>query len=360
MSDATQRLVFITSCTTGDDGAITAFNLDTATGALELLQRNTDVENPFFTALSPDRKFLYSVHTPGSLDREPGSIAAFEIVGDSGALRKINQQPARGVTTCYVDVDPTGKAVVCANYTSGSVGAYPVQTDGSLGEMTSFIEHQGASLVNPGRQEAAHAHCAVVSPSGQHVYAADLGTDQILGYALDAASATLTPLDQSYVRTIGGGGPRHLTYHPQGGYVYANNELANSVNVYSYDEGAGLLIERQVISTLPDGFEGESYTADIKITPDGNHLYCSNRMHDSIAIYRIGEDGCLTLVDIPSSLGNFAQNLAITPDGSMLLCANMQGDDANVAVFRIDAASGKLSAVGEPLGFIEPSCIVIV
>ena len=365
MADSKQHLVFITSCTTGDAGAITAFNLDTATGTLEQLQRNTDVENPFFIALSPERKFLYSVQIPGSFESDPGYIAAFEMVGDAGELRKLNEQPAKGLTTCYVDVDPTGKAVVFANYTSGSVGSYPVRADGSLGEMTSLMQHEGASLVNADRQEAAHAHCAVISPSGKHMYACDLGVDQILGYALDAESATLTPLDQSYVRTIGGGGPRHFTYHPRGGYVYANNELANSVNVYSYDESTGMLIERQVISTLPDDFDGGSYTADIKITPNGSHLYCTNRMHDSIAIYRIGDDGCLTLVDIQSSLGNFAQNLAITPDGNMLLCANMHlddagGDGANVAVFRIDAASGKLTAVGDPLALAKPSCIMIV
>ena len=365
MSNAKEHLVFITSCLAGDAGAITAFKLNTATGALEEVQRNSDVENPFFIALSPDRKFLYSVHVPGDLGSDTGCIAAYEIVGDSGQLRKLNEQSANGITTCYVDVDPTGKAVVFANYTSGSAGSYPVLADGSLGDMVSFVQHQGASLVIAARQEAAHAHSSVISPSGKHVYVCDLGMDQIMGYGLDAESACLTPHNQPYIRTIGGGGPRHFTYHPQGGYVYANNELANSVNVYSYDEDSGTLIERQVISTLPDGFEGTSYTADIKITPNGRYLYCSNRMHDSIAVYGIGDDGCLTLVDIQSSLGHFAQNLAITPDGTMLLCANMQVDKAsnegaNVAVFRIDAASGKLTAVGTPVAHAEPSCIMIV
>ena len=362
---AEQSMVFITSFAPGEAGAITAFNLDTATGALEPLARNAEVENPFFIALTPDRKHLYATHLPGDFESESGYIAAFEIVGNAGELRKINEQPAQGTTTCYVDVDPTGKAVVCANYNSGSIGSYPLQADGSLGEMRSFMQHQGASQVNAQRQEAAHAHCAAISPSGRHVFACDLGLDQIIGYALDAESAQLTPLEQPYVRTLGGGGPRHFTYHPQGAYVYANNELDNSVNVYSYDGDTGLLIERQVISTLPDEFTGLSYTADLKITPDGRYLYCTNRIHDSIAIYRIGADGCLMLVGIQPSLGNFAQNLAITPDGSLLLCANMHaedtgGDGANLVIFRIDAASGKLTALGEPVAMARPSCIAIV
>lgn len=357
-----QHIIFVTSCAAGDAGAISIFKLDTGTGALAPLNRYTDIENPFFIALSPDRKVLYSTHEPAG--SETGYIAAFEIGGASGELRKINEQPTNGGTACYVDVSPSGKAVVIANYSSGSVGSYPVQADGSLGEMVSFVQHEGGSMVNEDRQEGPHAHCSVISPSGNHMFACNLGTDQILGYALDGVSARLTPLDQPYVRTIGGGGPRHFTYHPQGGYVYANNELDNSINVYRYNDDTGMLIEQQVISSLPDDFDDTSYTADIKITPDGKYLYCSNRLHDSIAIYRIGDNGCLDLVDIQSSLGNFAQNLAITPDGKLLLCANMQtaeGQDhgENVVVFRIDEASGKLSAAGDPVEVAKPSCIMI-
>ncbi len=359
---AEQQLLFITSCAAGADGAITACRLNTGTGALVPVQRYSDIENPFFLALSPDRKTLYSTHVPGAFESDPGYVAAFEIAGEAGELKKRNEQLANGTTICYVDVDPTGKAVVVANYTSGSVASFSVRADGSLGEMATFVQHEGASRVNVDRQEAAHAHCAAISPSGKTMYACDLGMDQIVGYSLDAQSATLAPLAQPYVRTVGGGGPRHFTYHPQGGYVYANNELDNSVNVYSHDEAAGLLVEQQVISTLPADFTDTSYTADVKITPDGRFLYCSNRLHDSIAVYSIGDDGCLTLVEIAPSLGNFAQNLAITTDGKMLLCANMgsDGKGENVVVFRIDGASGKLSAVGDPVEIVKPSCIMIV
>ena len=365
MPDPHEHLVFITSSAPGDAGAITAFRLYATTGTLESLGRRADIENPFFIALSPDRKFLYSVQIPGDFESDPGYIVAFAIVDDSGGLRKLNQQPAGGTTTCYVDVDPTGKAVVCANYSSGSVGSYPVQADGSLGEMVSFVQNQGASLVNPDRQEGPHAHCSVISPDGRHMYSCDLGTDQIFGFALDAATASLTPLDQAYVRTIGGGGPRHFAFHPEGEYVYSNNELANSINVFGRDAERGVLTEIQVISTLPVDFDGECYTADIKITPNGRYLYCSNRMHDSIAAYGIGGDGRLSLVDIYSSRGNFAQNLAITPDGGTLLCANMHiddkgGDGSNVALFQIDGTSGKLSPLGEPVDLAKPSCIKIV
>jgi 6-phosphogluconolactonase len=236
------------------------------------------------------------------------------------------------------------------------VASFPVRSDGSLGEASSFVQHKGSS-VDSSRQEGPHAHCFVVSPDNRFAYAADLGLDQILSYRLDAATAKLSPNRQPYVRTPPGAGPRHLTFHPDHKHVYVINELANSVTVFDYEADSGMLIERQTISTLPKDFDGKSYCADLKITPNGRFLYGTNRGHDSIAAYRIGDDGQLTLIGIEPSLGKGPQNLAITPGGELLLCANMPGN--NIAVFRIDANTGALKRAGDPIEAPSPSCIKI-
>jgi 6-phosphogluconolactonase len=254
-------------------------------------------------------------------------------------------------------VDATGKTVLVANYSSGSVASLPVQEDGSLGKPASFYQHTGSS-VDPSRQKEPHAHCIVVSPDNRFVYAADLGLDQVLGYRLDAATAKLTPIRPPFVRTRPAAGPRHLTFHPNGKQVYVINELANSVTLFDYVANSGNLIEKQTISTLPKEFAGKSYCADLKITPDGRFLYGTNRGHDSVAAYRIGADGNLTLLAIEPSLGKGPQNLAITPDGTLLLCANMAGN--NVAVFRIDHKTGGLTSVGSPISMPSPSCIRVM
>jgi 6-phosphogluconolactonase len=80
--------------------------------------------------------------------------------------------------------------------------------------------------------------------------------------------------------------------------------------------------------------------------------------HDSIAAYKVGEDGRLALIAIEPSLGKGPQNLAITPDGDWLLCANMPGD--NVAVFRVDRKTGRLKSAGEPVKQPSPSCIMLL
>ena len=138
--------------------------------------------------------------------------------------------------------------------------------------------------------------------------------------------------------------------------MYVINEMANSVTLFDHNAESGALKERQTISTLPEDFKGTSYCADLKITPDGQFLYGTNRGHDSIACYRIGEDGQLTLLAIEPSLGAGPQNLAITAGGDYLICANLPGN--NVALFRIEP-SGKLTSLGEPVKVTSPSCIIL-
>lgn len=354
---ASDPLVFISAFASGDTGAIHAYALDAETGALKLIQRTSDAENPFFMALSPDQKYLYSIHAVAFGGAEHEQVAAYEINGRSGDLTLLNRQSALGSASCYVTVDATGKTVLVANYSTGSVAALPVQADGSLGEAASFIQHVGSS-VDPARQTGPFAHCIVASPDNRFAFAADLGLDQILGYRMDAKTSQLSPNQPPFVRTPLGAGPRHLTFHPNGKHLYAINELKNSVTLFDYAMDTGMLIERQTIPTLPADFDGTSYCADVKITPDGRFLYGTNRGHDSIAMYRIAADGQLALIGIEPSLGKGPQNLAITGDGSLLLCANMPG--GNVAVFRIDSQAGTLTSVGPPTPVPMPSCILLL
>ena len=354
---AEEPLIFISSFASGAQGVIQAFTLDLKSGNLQVLHRTSEVENPFFIAVSPDHRFLYSIYAPTFGGTENEQVAAFRIEGRSGKLTPLNRQSTEGTASCYLDVDATGKIVFLANYATGSVVSYAVQADGSLSEPVSFVKHQGSS-VDAARQKEPHAHCFVISPNNRFAYSADLGIDQIVCYAVDPATAKLSPNQQSFVRTPAGGGPRHLTFHPKGNFMYVINELKTSVTLFDFVPESGLLTQRQTISTLPADFANTSHTADLKITPNGKYLYGTNRGHDSIAAYRISDDGTLSLIEIKASLGKGPQNLAITKDGTLLLCANMPGN--NVAVFRINADTGKLTLAGAPMDVESPSCIRIL
>lgn len=351
---AADPLVFVTSFAGGGQGAIHAWRFSLAEGRFTPVKRNEGVDNPFFIAISPDQRFLYSIDAKNFGSAAEERVAAFAIEKSTGSLRLLNHQSSRGSASCFLEVDATGKTVLVANYTTGNVAALPVRDDGSLGPAASFFQHAGSGP-DPGRQKGPYAHCFVISPNNQYAYAADLGIDKLLGYRLEASTAKLERLDPPSAATPPGAGPRHLTFHPNGKWLYAINELANTVTRFDYSESTGALTPGATVSTLPEGYRGVTHTADVKITPDGRFLYGTNRGHDSVAIFAIGADGGLTRVAIEPSLGKGPQNLAITADGRWLLCANMPGN--NVAVFAIDRDSGRLKAVGPPTEVRSPSCL---
>ena len=354
-SYADDPVVFISAFAAGEKGAIHAFQFDSKTGTLKPQQRTTDVQHPFFLVISPDGRFLYSIDTDKFGGNEDEFVAAYAIKDRSGKLERLNQQSAKGTASCYLDIATNGKTVVLANYSTGSVAALPVSKDGSLKPATSFVQHNGSS-VNPKRQKAPYAHSIVISPDNRFALAADLGIDKVLIYRLDATESKLSVNDvQPSVSVEPGSGPRHLTFHPNGKSVYLINELKNTVTYFDYEPQSGKLTTQQTISTLPADFDGVTHTADVKITPNGKFLYGTNRGHDSIACYRIGDDGMLRMIKIQPSMGKGPQNLLVTPDGQWLICANMPGN--NVIVFKINSETGELTATGEPVTVPMASCI---
>ncbi|MFT6617782.1 MAG: 6-phosphogluconolactonase [Limisphaerales bacterium] len=347
-------LVFVSSFAGGEKGTILAFRMNPKSGALKRAAQTADAEFPFFMALSPDQRVLYAIHTE-SFGKDINQVAAYSLKGRSGNLKLINRQPTHGKASCYLDVDATGKTLLVANYLTGDIGSVPLKKNGSLGRMVSLFRHKGSGA-DPKRQKGPNAHCIVVSPDNRFAFAADLGIDKVMSYRLEPELGKLTRNKPSFTKVPPGSGPRHLTFHPDGKFVYLINELANTLSVFRYTAKTGTLTDIQNISTLPKAYEGRTHTADLKITPNGKFLFGTNRGHDSIASYRIGKDGKLKLIEITPSLGKGPQNLAVAPDGRHLFCANMPGN--NLVTFRI-GETGKLEAVGKPIEVTMPSCIMI-
>src|SRR5690606_24298690 len=146
-------------------------------------------------------------------------------------------------------------------------------------------------------------------------------------YQFDANTGKLTPGSQPWAQTEAGGGPRHFDIHPNRKFAYCNLEIGNKVVVFEYDEASGSLNEIQSISTLPEDFSGRSHTADLHVHPNGKFIYCSNRGHDSIAMYAIDEStGKLTFLGTESTQGQIPRNFAIDPTGTWLLAANQNSN----------------------------------
>ncbi|MFT3879783.1 MAG: lactonase family protein [Gemmatales bacterium] len=350
----TQRIYFGTYTARGSEGIYVA-ELD-GTGKLSEPRLAAKVANPSFLALHPNKKWLYAVSEVETTEgKKGGGVTAFRINESDGTLSKINSQLTGGGAPCHLSLDKTGKCVMVANYSGGSVNALPIKEDGSLGEAASFVQHTGKSI-DKQRQEGPHAHSINVSPDNRFAFAADLGTDEIRIYRLDAAHAKLTP--HQTVQTPAGGGPRHFAFHPNGRFAYSNNEMTSSVTTYRYDEASfdattGMLKQLETVSTLPGEVKGNS-TAEVKVHPTGKFVYVSNRGHNSIAIFAVKENGSLEPLGHASTGGKTPRNFNLC--GNFLLAANQ--DTGNVVVFRIDEKTGGLTPTGSSIKVPMPVCVL--
>jgi 6-phosphogluconolactonase len=359
MTQSNDRItVYVGTYTKGDSEGIYTCQFNPATGELRLVGDPAPITDPSFLAVDSKRRFLYSVSEAGdAASGSTGSVTAFAI-SDDGRLEYLNTQPSGSDGPCHVSVDATDRQVLVANYGGGSVAILPIRGDGSLGEPTDVVPHRGSGP-NPDRQQGPHPHSINVDPTNRFAFVPDLGTDEVVAYRLNLVLGLLTPEAGLTASLAAGAGPRHFDFHPGGGYAYAINELDSTVTAFSYDGSTGTLKELHTVSTLPDGFEGTNYPADVYVSPSGRFLYGSNRGHHSIAIFAIdGESGMLTPIGHESTRGEWPRNFVIDPTGAFMLVANEHTDD--IVTFRIDGETGLLEATGHVEKVPSPVCLLPV
>lgn len=322
---------------TGNKGqGIVHFRLDTLGGVNAQTVLDASIRNPSFLTLSADGRFLYAVEETGPGTDTTGHLAAYE-VGKTG-LRLLNRQSTLGFAPCYVTTDRANEWAFIANY-SGGIAMFPIEKNGGLLPATDAHYAQVSGL-HP-RQEASHPHAAVLSPDESFLYVPDLGADRIWIFRVDRAAKKLVPGSPAFYPLTPASGPRHLCFHPTLPAAYVVHELNNTITPLAWDRASGALTLLQApVSTLPSGFSGTSYCADIHCTPNGRYLYASNRGHDSLAGFAIDPvSGKLTPLGHYPTRGKFPRNFAIAPGGDWVVVANQHTD--NLTAFRI-AAGGEL------------------
>jgi 6-phosphogluconolactonase len=289
-----------------------------------------DIVNPSYLTLSPDQNLLFAVSEIGPDVDSVGYIHLYQ-KDENGEWAYVNKQSTHSFAPCYVEVHPSGKMVAVANYVGGTIALYPIK-DGQLAAATSVIRLEGGS--DHPRQDDSHPHATVFSPDGNYMFVPDLGANKIWSFMVDQESVMLRPTEQVSVDLASAAGPRHFVFHPNGKYAFVSNELDNTVTAFQVNNGFELEI-MDSYSTLPTGVEMASYVADIHLTGDGEHLYVSNRGHNSIAQFSVNSaDGSLTAKAFHDVQGDFPRNFVIHPDDKWLYAANQNSDQ--ITIFEIN------------------------
>jgi len=333
--------------------SLLAARFDPADGALRLLGPVAQIPRPTWAVAHPRLPVLYVGNEEGNDGRATGSIIAYRITPQTGALTRINEVRSGGGGTTYIAYDDASHTLFAANYGGGSVSSLSVRADGGLGQLISTRAEAGSG---PHRRQAApHPHAVMLAPDGHHLLVSDLGADRMFVHRFDPASHALLP--DGPMPLVGGAaapgsGPRHLAFHPDGRTVYATDEMAGTVETYAWDAALGALTSRQRLALDPADFTGDRSAGEVLISRDGRFVYATDRGDQTVAVLKVLPDHRLALVQKLPSGGDAPWSLALHRSGRWLLAANEKS--GVVAVFAIDRVTGLLAPKGAPMAATSP------
>ena len=354
----------------GNGRGIHCFRMNRHTGNLRSIGTVDLGTSPSSLVVNAAGTRLYSANETAAVGPEGhGTVSSYAVDRQTGTLTMLNTVSSGAAGPTYVSLHPEGRHLLVANYFGGAVSVLPLTDEGLLEEPSDVQAPEGeigptrATHAPPGSfafsgHDRTHAHMVEATPDGRFVFHVDLGLDRIFVWKFDAVAGTLTPAETPWVALPPGDGPRHFDLHPNGRWFYSIQEEGATVALYDFDAESGTLTPRLTWPTVPPGFAGSTFCSEILISADGRHLYAGNRLHDSIAVFAVEDDGVLNPQGEVWSRGNYPRSFHLDPSGRFLTCCNQRSD--NLAIFSLDATSGMPTFSGTFVPVGNPSCVVFL
>ncbi len=308
-----------------------------------------DEENPSYQCLDCTGRYLYSVHGDGY------GVSAYAINRTDGSLQRINRVKVEGRNPVFASVDLQNRHVFVATLQGGSVHVLPRREDGGL-------ETPAHSYRAPGKSDDAvsHIHQCLLSRDGRYLFAPAQG--RVVGFAevnvLRPQPDGSLELTQCW-RAREYSEPRHVAIHPNDRWVYLVNEKDNTIVYFHFDQEEGMLDPKQILPVLPDTYTGSGQASAMLVSLDGRHALVSNRIHESISVFRIDpQTGYLYPLDNLHCLGRTPRFMCFSPEGDQLLVANEDSD--TIRIFDYDIENGRLTYADQTIPTESPTCITFL
>lgn len=375
--EGTRLLAFVGSYENSPNpggGGIHTFEVRADGHHLEYLRQVDEPRQAGYLAYAPSSGTLYAVDERKTDGRGPvqpaASVHALSVDPQGSELTWRNSLVAPGPYPTFLAVDEAGRHLISANhgsfehvervvptaeggwtteyvYDDSTVILYSLEPDGRLGAirdvqvLTGHGQDPNHSPQAGGHgQASAHAHCAVINPSGRYVVVCDKGTDQILvfrlGARLELASTLQLPEET---------GPRHLAFEAASGRAFVTLEFSSELASFDFDATSGelRLLDRQ--ATVAPTYTGPNEPAEVRVHPGGGFVYVNNRGEDSVAWFRIGPGGELSRlghVPLAPSIhpGLAARNFTFDPSGAFVLVADRPAN--LLRSYAVDTQDGSL------------------
>lgn len=179
------------------------------------------------------------------------------------SLKKINYKKIEGKGPCYITVDNDRNIIYIANYGNGSMEAYKINKNGSIGNKLLYKKYNEKSKI----------HC--ITLYNNLVFVTDLGNDVLISYKVNYENDILNLEEVTNFKFEEGSGPRHT--------VIVNNMLytitENTCEIYASEFKNNEFKFYDKYSLLPKAeVEKEDYTGcAIKLSDDKNFVCATIR-----------------------------------------------------------------------------------
>ncbi|MFY0626715.1 MAG: lactonase family protein [Reichenbachiella sp.] len=303
------------------------FNEESGKLVLELSEKN---RNTAYLTVNRKKNLIYTFQE--IIQENHPLLLTYELVNNVPKL--INKQFIPGGLPCHLTNIKESELLTVACYQTGNVIAFPL-INGLPERERQNIKHIGSSL-NKTRQEGPHAHMTFFNDYDGKLYVPDLGLDQVIVYDI----SDLSQLSFRYgINIPKGNGPRHITFHPTNEFAFVMNELTGSVSLLKNNNGKFEWISEH--ETLPKDHTTVPSASAIKISNDGQFIYCGNRSNHVISILQFDHQSeSMHIIDHQSSYGETPRDFTLSPSGKWMIVANQDSD--NVIVFKVDIETGLL------------------
>lgn len=311
--DAEKKLLYVCNETNlepelgYDSGRIYGFRIDPDTGDLtELFRRETYCPFPDYIGFSADKKYMLVPH----------------------------HSHARSITT--IERNAAGKYAPVVRYMDSAVDLFTMTEDGLMDELVDVRKHRFDRKTTDyeGRVTIPHPHCAVRSPSGRLFAVCDKGDCHLYLYEIDREANELKLLSRT-MTDVPLSEPRYCVFHPTKPYLYVNHEHSGHgrmmVSAFRYDEDGSLTFINKV-DCLPQG-ESANCGQGFCMSPDGKFIYNQLSGFNTVAVLEVNqEDGRISLKQHAMIEGAKPRNCSLSPDGRFLITACLSGEIAVYAV----------------------------
>ena len=312
-----------------------------------------EINNPTYQFISKSNRILFSTsEVRKTNEHKQGQLHSFKIL-NNGNIKLINSVLSGGMGPSYIDYNPIKNILITSNIWSGNISSFKIKDNGHISrKICTILEKQKGSFKNSKYQDMSHPHSINFSSDYNYSIACDRGSDLITIYkCLDNGNLRIN----SQYQIKKGSGPRHMVFDKKNNYIYVLNELNSSIIMFKYKKNNGEIEYLDSIGTLPNNYTEQNMTSEIQISNCGKFLYCTNRGHNSIALYHIKKNGRLKILDHFSTLGNWPRSFILDPTGKWLIVCNEYSND--VYIFKINKQNGSLKRCGEKTFVHNPTCI---